>query len=653
VAPSRPDPASTNAAHLVLTVGDGERLRRWSAASSVTVVDLLTLPSREAPVEADRSGTVTVLAESAKALRAAAPLLALVQGAARSYVVAAAGRAAPELLQLPRHHVRGAAVVRAETRTLGKDASLRREVTVLLTSPVKVRDLVAVVLGAGVAPGGPPLGGLRVGVAGTDDGLLPWACGDPGAVHLGAAPEDEAAVPSPDVDVVVTDGPLPLRVPAAVRVRGRAARPSWDHLLGLGRAQLEAWLAGLDGASLLPPVDIRVLNPTGFRVDADGGVGEVVRTGPGRTVITRGDRGPVRVDERVGLDERVVAAVRGLRLVTDAPAAHRGPVEHAAFLVDAAAAGLPVVTTEPPDRSTQALIGPQLAAVLRSTTAAGELEDPLERELYCTALTRTALQQHGPRARWSGLTPRRGLLAPPRVSVVVATKRPHQLPAIRRQLTGQDWPDVEVVLGLHGFGRDHPEVVRFEQAFTGDLAVVPVGAERVFGEVLDVLSARATGHYLAKMDDDDFYGVHHLTDLVHAAEHSGADLVGCGAEYVYLEEVDVTVRRQRAQGYRFVGQVPGAALMLAAETLRSVGGWRPVAHGLDTALARSVVSAGGSVYRTHGVGFVVFRGAQGHTWDPGVDYFLKGHEQHAGFAPPRGVLGAPPARTGTPAHADS
>ena len=44
------------------------------------------------------------------------------------------------------------------------------------------------------------------------------------------------------------------------------------------------------------------------------------------------------------------------------------------------------------------------------------------------------------------------------------------------------------------------------------------------------------------MDDDDWYGKEHISDLLLAASYSNADLVGKGSEFVYLMEEDITVR---------------------------------------------------------------------------------------------------------------
>ena len=47
-------------------------------------------------------------------------------------------------------------------------------------------------------------------------------------------------------------------------------------------------------------------------------------------------------------------------------------------------------------------------------------------------------------------------------------------------------------------------------------------------------------------------------------------------------------------------------------------------------------SAGGRIYRTHGLGYVLRRAASGHTWDPGLGHFLdpqRVRDQWRGFHP--------------------
>jgi hypothetical protein len=57
--------------------------------------------------------------------------------------------------------------------------------------------------------------------------------------------------------------------------------------------------------------------------------------------------------------------------------------------------------------------------------------------------------------------------------------------------------------------------------------------------------------------------------------------------------------------------------------LEWIGGWRPVPHAEDKGLMERIVAEGGLSYRTHGVGYLYNRRSGGHTWDPGLGYFLR------------------------------
>ena len=77
----------------------------------------------------------------------------------------------------------------------------------------------------------------------------------------------------------------------------------------------------------------------------------------------------------------------------------------------------------------------------------------------------------------------------------------------------------------------------------GPLTVVGVSSERSLGDALNAGVDAASGEVVTKMDDDDWYGSDHLWDLMLALDYSGAELVAKGAEFVYMEELDITIRR--------------------------------------------------------------------------------------------------------------
>ena len=144
--------------------------------------------------------------------------------------------------------------------------------------------------------------------------------------------------------------------------------------------------------------------------------------------------------------------------------------------------------------------------------------------------------------------------------------------------------------------------------------------------MLHALCERADGDFVSKWDDDDLYGPDHLLDLVLAHDYSGADLIGKGAEFVYLESSDVTIRRFAIGAERPGVTLAGGTLLLGRERLRDLGGWPSAAKGADQLLIERVLGVGGVSYRTHGFQFVLRRRppahAGGHTWAATDDYFL-------------------------------
>ncbi|MBX6723983.1 MAG: glycosyltransferase family 2 protein, partial [Dactylosporangium sp.] len=197
----------------------------------------------------------------------------------------------------------------------------------------------------------------------------------------------------------------------------------------------------------------------------------------------------------------------------------------------------------------------------------------------------------------------------------------HYLARVLADLRAQTYPNLEVVLGLHGVeldARQH-DLVR-ESGLPVTTVAIP--SEVTLGEALAAVTRRASGSLVTKVDDDDRYGPEHIWDLVLARYYSGATVAGRAAEFVYLTSYDTTIRR-RVADETYTDVVAGGTILIDRGDLEHVGGWRPVPRSVDRALLDRVRAAGGLVYRTHPFGFIYTRHSDGHTWDPGERYFLR------------------------------
>lgn len=362
-----------------------------------------------------------------------------------------------------------------------------------------------------------------------------------------------------------------------------------------GRAPLV--VSELDGPLRLGPLDERVLNPHGFRARVDG---------PEVDVAT--------LDLRDGVTPGLVRSLRsaaGVRIRSwdDVPLVG---------VAGLAMAGVPLVADAAGPAS------PELGAgVSAAIGAAVDLADPVAREEHSLVLRRAAFDAFSRPAWRAALAARAGVpvAGMPSVSVLLATRRPEMLDHALAQVARQRGVDrLELVLATHGFEADAGRVRDAVGPGVGVVAA-PRPAGEMFGDVLHAATLAASGDVVMKLDDDDWYAPDAVADLLRARAYSGADLVGMPAERHYVEPADTTVVKGHPTEI-FARFVAGGTLLIDRGDLLELGGWRPVRKFVDAQLLDAVHSSGGSVYRTHGLGYVLRRTAGGHTWDVSLDELL-------------------------------
>ncbi len=274
-----------------------------------------------------------------------------------------------------------------------------------------------------------------------------------------------------------------------------------------------------------------------------------------------------------------------------------------------AAAGVPLHAERVP--AWLAAEDPGLAGLLTSsgwlepeTDTAGVSVADLRREEHSVRLRRHALAAN----RTTGT-----------VSVILASRRPSMAAWALAQIAGQRHVDVEVVFAAHGYPAD--VVRRAAQGLPFPVEVIEADGGTVFGDVLNEAARRASGDFLAKWDDDDWYGPEHLADLLLARSYSGADIVGTTAEFFYLEPLNLTVRRTDYRSEVWHRHVAGGTILLDRAAFT---GFPPVPRAVDEGMLKAAKAAGARIYRTHGLGYMLRRStAAQHTWRLPLAHFLK------------------------------
>ncbi len=484
---------------------------------------------------------------------------------------------------------------------------------------------------------------LHLGAAGRFVGLAPHTAVDPdtwreqlreGADLMLIEPLADA----PEWDPL--DGELPTLLRAASELGVPSVRLTAPGVVGgPGEAELELTEDVPDdiGDRLVPSVDTGHFNPQGWRQQpADPVLAVLARApdGAGRALLAGFDppvttaRAPdLRLDDPVGTDRRLAtpAAVRRslnrAGVLLDHPGWRDEPAETLRLWAAALACGTPVVTIAPDP------VMPDVPGVIR-------VEEADAVELVHTLLTTPDLRERhsivgrrhalGDLDRESALRRLCGAvdvpLPPPlRTTVLLATHRPDFLARGLDSVARQTRAGVDVSLVLHGVAFDEVDVPTTDAELG---AVTRAPGHWTLGDCLNAGLDRADGELVAKMDDDDHYGPGHLTDLVQAWHHSGADLVGKRVEFVHLVDLDLTLRRRPSRTERDRPHVGGPTPLGSRELLRRHRFLRRP-NRVDSTLYERVLADGGRIYGIHSRDLVLERHGRSHAWATEDDEFLE------------------------------
>ncbi|MEU4541765.1 glycosyltransferase family protein [Nonomuraea dietziae] len=202
------------------------------------------------------------------------------------------------------------------------------------------------------------------------------------------------------------------------------------------------------------------------------------------------------------------------------------------------------------------------------------------------------------------------------ISVVLPTNRAAQLEHAISSVAKQIHKPLQLVMVLHGLDID-PVVVADKARMAGisDVVVLPAAAELSLGACMNMGIAAADGELIAKMDDDNLYGEHYLSDLARAFDYSDAELVGKGAHYTYFEGTNTTMLRLPGLEHRYTWLVQGGTFLGKAEMFKSYG-FADITRGEDTHLVRRLKEDRVKIYSTDRFNFVYWRSADSamHTW---------------------------------------
>jgi hypothetical protein len=262
------------------------------------------------------------------------------------------------------------------------------------------------------------------------------------------------------------------------------------------------------------------------------------------------------------------------------------------------------------------------------------MADDANRERRSIRSRQFVLQNHTARHRFDTLLDRHDIPTQPDplISILLVTKRPDFLEHAIEQISSQSYLAKELVIVLHGDDFDLDYLRGLTATCDFPTTIIQKPGTIPYGDCLNAAIDNASGDLVTKMDDDDYYGPHHLTDLTTALHYSQADIVGKRSNFTIFEDLGIGGLWNGEWTEKPSNHLPGAT-MLAPSALFEFFHFGRVGHGVDTNLLRRARIAGSSTYSTHPYNFVRVRHGD-HTFTRSdVDFLQKTERLERNLSP--------------------
>ena len=219
-----------------------------------------------------------------------------------------------------------------------------------------------------------------------------------------------------------------------------------------------------------------------------------------------------------------------------------------------------------------------------------------------------------------------------KVAVVLASNRPNDLMDVFKDIERQTLPEFELLLGCHGFTPSIAMKKALDRLKRRKISVRYFTYEPsiTLGSMLTDLARKSDSEFVAKMDDDDIYGPEHLRDLLDVINEKNCEVVGRAMNYIYLEPIDLTVRRFAGVGVSdvelFSDWICGGTILVTRSAGEKADWFGSGTTAVDTHLLSRITSNGGKIYRTFGAGYIYRRRSGQHTYATNYGKYLNGIE---------------------------
>ncbi|UOF90625.1 glycosyltransferase [Fodinisporobacter ferrooxydans] len=209
------------------------------------------------------------------------------------------------------------------------------------------------------------------------------------------------------------------------------------------------------------------------------------------------------------------------------------------------------------------------------------------------------------------------------VSIITCTKKPQFMEMIFNNYNNQKWDKKELIIILNRNNMRMQEYKRKASQFK-NVKVFKLPETATLGACLNYGIQKAVYPYIAKFDDDDFYGARYIEEAMKTMNRVKADIVGKRAIYTFIEYKNVLLLRFSGGENKFVNFIAGGSIFMKKSVWQTVP-FRNITLGEDIDFLQRARKKGYKIYSSSKNHFIGIRRKNPihHTWFPDINYLLK------------------------------
>lgn len=157
----------------------------------------------------------------------------------------------------------------------------------------------------------------------------------------------------------------------------------------------------------------------------------------------------------------------------------------------------------------------------------------------------------------------------PSVSIITCTNRPNSIDNIFYNFNSQTYENKELIIVLNNNDLDLSIYKKKAKKYK-NIRIFRLEQEKTLGECLNYAISESNSEYIAKFDDDDYYGPNYLVDSLNAFKYVDADVVGKLASYIYFESSNTLAIRFPSMENRYVEYITGPTMVIKKEVFNKI-----------------------------------------------------------------------------------